>query len=401
MKKHQLIILFLMIFFFAACEEDSWFNFNKKDSRGIERGDIIEVDTSGHLNKSEINERIDLFPSTDFAEYGVTYLSITYRTEYMGDSINASGLLVIPDGIDSVDLIMYCHGTEIPGDSLGANKITPSYYKGDKSTNRDARNMGLGWASKGYVVFMPDYIGFGITDSVEHPYMYYPEMFISNIDGLLAAKSYLIGKGYQYDNQLFIAGWSLGGGACLSAHKYIQEQYASEFTVEASSSLAGVLNYEKYLLSNLEYKDNYILIMSIISWSVYGVNNFSSLQRPVDEIYSVPIANQIASIYVPSYKPSDIFQPDFISGILDGTDTEFLDVISQNSYSSGWKPVGKVFLHHGDFDNVVPYFNSEDAKTGLEAEGGDVTLYTYPGGTHSSKAGEFILKTLEDFNQLR
>src|SRR5690625_7846936 len=58
---------------------------------------------------------------------------------------------------------MYCHGTEIPSKILKADNITPSLYTGSMETHRDVRNMGLGWASKGFVVFIPDYIGFGIT----------------------------------------------------------------------------------------------------------------------------------------------------------------------------------------------------------------------------------------------
>src|SRR5690625_5978304 len=103
---------------------------------------------------------------------------------------------------------MYCHGTEIPSKILKADNITPSLYTGSMETHRDVRNMGLGWASKGFVVFIPDYIGFGITLTKEHPYMYYPEMFLSNIDGLLAVKKYLTENNYPYDNQLFIAGRS-------------------------------------------------------------------------------------------------------------------------------------------------------------------------------------------------
>lgn len=73
----------------------------------------------------------------------------------------------------------------------------------------------------------------------------------------------------------------------------------------------------------------------------------------------------------------------------------------RNSFSSGWLPAGKVFLHHGDADNVVPYYCSTDTKTGLEAMGGDVTLHTYPGGGHATELGNFIQNTFNDFDPLR
>lgn len=138
-----------------------------------------------------------------------------------------------------VYLLMYCHGIELPSVRLNVEKITPSLYDGGVEDFRDVRNMGLTWASAGYAVFIPDYIGFGVTLGKDHPYLYYPEMFISNIDGLLAVKERLQQKGLPYDNSLLLAGWSQGAGAAISAHKYIQENYAADFTVVASSGLAG------------------------------------------------------------------------------------------------------------------------------------------------------------------
>jgi dienelactone hydrolase len=111
----------------------------------------------------------------------------------------------------------------------------------------ETRNIALGWASAGFAVFVPDYIGFGITSDKEHPYLAYDELFKSNVDGLLAVKQFLSQQDITYDNRLFLAGWSQGAGACLSAHKFIQEQYASEFTVTASSSLAGPYNFRHFI----------------------------------------------------------------------------------------------------------------------------------------------------------
>ena len=62
---------------------------------------------------------------------------------------------------------------------------------------------------------------------------------------------------------------------------------------------------------------------------------------------------------------------------------------------------GKVFLHHGDEDDLVPVYNTEDAYNGLTAAGGDIKKYIYPGGTHISELGNFISNTLTEFNLLK
>ena len=365
------------------------------------RGDLVALHLNGTLSQQEIVSRITEFDGAAVAQHSVKFYSITYCTEYLGKPRNTSGLLMIPNGVDTARLLIYCHGTEIPLKLLGANKITPSLYTGDAETHRDVRNMGLGWASAGYVVFMPDYIGFGLTLGNDHPYLCFTEMFKSNIDGLLAAKSAVLEQNLVYDNNLFITGWSQGAGAALSAHKYIQENYASQFTVLASSGLAGPYNLEKTAIETLKKKDEEVAILPIISWGIYSINKFSSIKRPTGQLYSYPVFDQMSSILIPSNKASKVFNGVFLSGLLDSTDDVFLRELQRNSYCDGWKPQGKVFLHHGDADRVVPYYNSADAYYGLTTAGGDITFYTYPNGDHDTDLGNFIIKTLNDFNAIK
>lgn len=388
-------VVLLGFFFLLGC--------SKADTPApADRGALLDVRHNGTLNKADIESRISEFTAQGWAEQDVDFYAITYRSQYMGKPVDTRGLLIIPKGSTDVDLLMYCHGTEMPSKLLGAENISPSSYTGSTETHRDVRNMGLGWASKGFVVFIPDYIGYGLTlGRKEHPYMYYSEMFLSNIDGLKAVKQYLSQNGFRYDNQLFISGWSLGGGASLSAHKYIQEQYPGEFNIAASSSLAGVLNYERFHDEALQKGNENVSSLWILSWAVYSINKFSTLQRPTDQLYNYPVNDQMSAVLVRSFQPNKVFKPYFLSNVLNGTDIAYRNIIAQNSYSKGWLPTGKVFLHHGDADDVVPYFNSADTKAGLEAAGGTVTLYTYPGGKHDTELGNFFRQTFTDFNALR
>lgn len=365
------------------------------------RGDLIEAMEKGSLSKAEIIERVTELDARGFAEYDVTYETVTYCTQYMGKPIDSRGLLILPKGAPKVHLLIYCHGTELPSVRLNVEKITPSLYDGGKSDFSDVRNMGLGWATAGYVIFIPDYIGFGHTLGRDHPYVYFPEMFVSNIDGLLAVKKVLQQKGLDYDNRLFLAGWSQGAGAAVSAHKYIQENYAGEFTVVASSGLAGPYNFNRFAESFLERKNENIDALPIFSWGVYSLNKFSALRRPTDQLYSYPVYDQFSSILVPSKKPAEVFRDYFLKRWADGSDLALKQILAANSFHQGWHPLGKVFLHHGDADSLVPEYNTEDAYNGLTAAGGDIKKYIYPGGTHISELGNFISNTLTEFNLLR
>ena len=198
----SILTITIILFFAASCKKDDSIapgNYN--------RGNLIEAVEKGTISKAGVIERVTELDADALAQYDVTYERITYRTQYMGKPIDSRGLLILPKGVPKVCLLMYCHGTELPSVRLDVEKITPSLYDGGKEDFRDVRNMGLTWASAGYTVFIPDYIGFGLTLGKDHPYLYYPEMFISNIDGLLAVKERLQQKGLPYDNRLFLTGW--------------------------------------------------------------------------------------------------------------------------------------------------------------------------------------------------
>lgn len=387
----------LLLLFVTACKKDDTLEFK-------ERGTLIEFEQKAHVSVADAIANVDELSIANTAVTGVTLYSITYRTECNGEQLDTKGMLFVPDNLDSVYLIAYFHGTQLPLKLLNAydsDNTIPSNYDGGKENFQEPRNMGLAWASAGYTVFMPDYVGFGNTKDNEHPYLYYPEMFKANIDGLLAAKKFIADKSWKYDNRLFLTGWSQGGGACLSAHRYIQEGYTSQFTVVASSGLAGPYHFNKFIDTLLSKKDEELNISNIFSWGIYAVNKFSDNPRPTDQLYAYPVYDQVAAIFPPSKKPSEIFSSYFLSKIIDGSDKQFRALLDKNTFSEGWTPTGKVFLHHGDADDVVYYFNSVDAKNSLTAAGGDVTFYSYPGGGHGTELGNYINNTLNDFNLLK
>lgn len=387
-------LLVALTFVSSACNTDD------PESSASDRGTVVSSADVGSLTKDQVVAAITEFPAQSIAANDVTLHTITYSTQVDGKPVDSRGLLILPKGVASPPLLAYFHGTLLPLPDL-MKVETPSLYTGGNENFREVRTMGLAFATAGYATFLPDYIGYGLTAGQDHPYINYAEMFVSNIDGLLAARAFMTSKGIPDDKRLFLTGWSQGGGACLSAHKYIQEQYADRFTVVASSSLAGPFNVNRFVNTVLEKDKEEQGITFVTSWALYALNKFSGIKRPTDQIWTYPVPNQAAAILTPSKIPNQVFKEAFIAGIRQGTDRAFVDLLKSNSVHEGWKPVGKVFLHHGESDDVVPYFNSTDAVTGLKAQGGDVSLYSYPTGEHDNKLADFVPTTIKDFGSLK
>lgn len=363
------------------------------------RGSLLQANPGQLLTLSQIVASVPEFSIQDVARYDATCYVLTYQTDYQGQPAVTRGMLMLPRGVKAPRLIAYFHGTQPPISVVDKTTI-PSNYGGQAKDFYEVRAMGLTWAAAGYAVFLPDYMGYGSTTDREHPYMCFGEMFKSNVDGLLAVKAFLASQGYPPDKRLLLAGWSQGGGATLSAHRFLQEQYPNDFTVLASSGLAGPYNFKGYIDYVLRQRSQPQSVVLITSWSIYALNRFGGIKRPTDQIWSYPVYDQLSAALPPSTIPDKIFNQRFLAGLLTGSDQAFTLLLQANSFHQNWRPVGKVFLHHGDADDVVPYFNSVDAYQGLKAQGADVTLYTYPGAKHDTEVSKFVLTTLADFNQL-
>lgn len=394
MKFHLYFLVVALLLLGYSCQ--------KEPAPGVlDRGFIIASEQVAENTAQDVINNVNDFDIAAFAQYDVTYHVITYTSDYKGELKNTRGLLILPKGIDTVDLIGYFHGTHIPLDVNNVDGNTPSLYRGGGEAFIEARGVGSPWASAGFAVFMPDYFGYDLTEDLEHPFVYYPELFKANIDGLKAAKQYLNENGFVYDNDLFLTGWSQGGGAALSAHRYIQEQYNDEFNLIATSGFAGPYNFFGFVLRVLAQKNQSFERLGLYSWAVYAVNKFSDLERPTDQIWSYPVYDQMSAANVPNTVPAKVINTFFLKAMVEETDTAMINRLAANSFHNGWTPQGKVFLHHGDADDVVPYFNSQDAFTGLEAEGADIQLYTYPGGDHGSVLEEYVINTINDFKNLQ
>lgn len=335
---------------------------------------------------------ISLILQRDVKAYRITYK--TKNTD--GAEIVASGALIVPVaiGTERFPMISLQHGT------IFDDSQAPSYF----TTSADV-NAGTLFASNRYIVACPDYVGFGESKSVPHPYLHRQTEAQASLDMLRAARDFVSQNGVPWDNEVFLAGYSQGGHSTMSMLKLMEEQYPSEFTIKAASCGAGPYNVEGFMqdlvtkgsAGNASYNNLYVWVLQTYN-RVYGLN------RPMTAYFKEPYASDVQANGNRSSINTSInnaFSDAFKSSIVNGTDADLLKAVRDNNVYD-WKPKTPLLLVHGTADQQVFYRNSTDALTAMKARGvTDISLTSAEGKDHGTAIQDFILGTYAFFTQRR
>lgn len=336
--------------------------------------------------------------------YDVDVYKYSYYTCYEQEDniVKAEGLLLIPCEVPSTHFCGYMHGTVFPEktltDTFGIG--TPSEFDGYRGC-QDVRECALAVASAGYTIAIPDYTGFGPTASLDHPFIYYPELQRSAVDGLLSARSHLEQMGLNPGKDIWLSGWSQGAGMAMYMQRMLENdpKYKNLFNVRCNSLLAGPFDVYNFLLDLLKKPDEPVIMMALYSWAGYSINRFCpTLQRPLDQVFRTKIYDQLDAILIVGVSPKTLFTDFFMKNIMNGKDEKFIAALKDCSTCEGWDPVAPIHMHHGTKDDIVTSINSLRAYEGLRnrAKNG-IKLSMYEGESHMTFVPTFASKTIDDF----
>ncbi|WP_245328382.1 alpha/beta hydrolase family protein [Hymenobacter aquaticus] len=356
---------------------------------------LVSSTLIGEYSTSQLAGRVSDIPIAGaLVRYPIRVYRLTYTTRNTdGKNIIASGALLVPTvGGQPLPLLSYQHGTIRPDDESRA----PSYY----SPNSEVYSAVSVLASTGYMVAAPDYIGYGASKNLPHPYEHAASLASASLDMLRAAREFGAKEQVAVGKKNFLLGYSEGGFATLALHKLMEEQASSEFTVTASAPGAGAYHksaFADYILKSdqpLSFLSTYVWVLDTYN-RVYGIN------RPITYYVNQPWAAQLqTNLYgeVPS-QAKELFTPTFRQGILDKTDAQLLAAFRDNDIHD-WQPKAPLALFHGTADDYVPFFNSQDAYNAMKARGAtSVELRPIPGGNHFSSAASYTLQAYAFISQ--
>lgn len=320
---------------------------------------------------------------TSNIQYGIDVYRITYKTQFQGRDILASGVVSLPTGFSGrPKLLSAQRGT------IFANSEAPSVV-----------NLLSGFeifASAGYITFIPDFIGFGESAQEVHPYFIQEPSSRATIDMMRAGLEFLREKGILHDERLFLFGYSQGGYVTVATLKELQENPIPQLRVTAAAAGAGsydILGTMDYLINNQETYSSPAFLVNFL----YAYNETKNWGRPYTDFFREPFASAIPTLLNGASTSSQInaqlndtlavlFQPAFLEGVKNRTETQVIGAFQENSVHD-WAPAAPLRLYHSPEDEAVPVVNTESTLAAMQSRGAtQVVFRRNESGTQSHAA---------------
>ncbi|AQG78678.1 alpha/beta hydrolase family protein [Spirosoma montaniterrae] len=322
-----------------------------------------------------------------FIRHGIKVYRLEYSTVNTdGKPIKASGAVIIPTATTAMPLLSMQHGT------IQNDADAPSYFR----SGSEANMFGSVFASQGYIIAAPDYIGYGASKDLPHPYEHRATLASASLDMLRASREFLADNKVNWDKRLFVAGYSEGGYATLALQKKIEEETGSEFNLVASSCGAGAYDKPAFMREVINNRTSGIdYVNRLYVWVLQSYDRIYGLNRQMSYYFKEPYAARLTANPTASINVSlnSAFTDSFKQAINDGTDKGFLAAVQDNDIHD-WKPRTRTRLYHGDADETVLYVNSKNAYDAMRKRGAtNVELITMRGANHATGIIEFITGT--------
>lgn len=396
--RNSAVALIAIIFLTNACSNDD--SPGPAEQQYLVNAELVYTTTAEQLKALIQFSGIDVNPN-EFL-YDIEIYKATYKTSYNGNSLNASGLIALPKTTAAVAMLSFHHGT------ITNRADAPSNFSSNDFNTISYAAM----ASVGFIGVIPDYLGFGTSSSILHPY-YVEDVTASSILDMLKAGSELAAqKGVQFNGKLFLAGYSEGGYATMAAHKAIEESALDGFTLISSFPGAGAYDLtgmQEHIFSQDEYSDpHYLAYMARAYQLHYEEENL------LTDFFNEPYASRIPGLFdgqkgadeINSQLTStitDLIQEDVLANL--NTDPKYAylkNAFAENSLTD-WTPQIKMFMYHGLSDATVPYENSVNTFNKLIANGATTSTVTLTPleGTHSSAIEPYIADLIDKLLLLR
>ncbi|MBS9767000.1 MAG: alpha/beta hydrolase [Flavobacteriaceae bacterium] len=377
-------VLFISLFLFS-CNSD---HIEDKKPPKVEKAYLVDFKKVEETKQFEIfliAEGLKIYsknkdvPVKEITHDVETYV-IKYNTTFQGKEIVASGLVLIPIGGETFPILSFQNGTNVEHSKAPSVNYNSMYFQ-----------MFNVMSSTGFIVSVPDYLGFGASKDMFHPYLHKKSTVQSMVDMLKAVRELTNGEkvAVKSSKDVYLSGYSQGGWSTMCLQKALELDYSEEFTVKASSCGAGPYNLETVIKEVL--KKDYYNNPFFLAYVFNAMNKMEEVSKEtINKIVRKPYADKMTNLFDGvktgdeinaelSRNVKEVFTDNFIKNY--ATSADFKDVrnfLQKNSVDF-WKTNIPTKLFHGTADNDVPFATSKEAYNEMKKLGvKDVTLQLVP-----------------------
>ncbi|MDX2001561.1 MAG: lipase family protein [Chitinophagales bacterium] len=299
-------------------------------------------------------------------KYDIDLYKMLYKTpNEKGELVLASGLFVVPKGAkERLPLVSYQHGTSI------RKNDAPSQLEGEYV-------IGMGMATNGYAVALPDYLGLGEGEGF-HLYLHAQTEASASLDMILACKQFAKDKGIVLNDMLFLAGYSQGGHATMALHKMIEERYADELKVTASAPMSGpydLTGAQAEVISEYREYSN----PGYLPYVIFSYNRVYHLFQSPSEVFLPPYDTILPPLLDGTHGmnalnkampkvPANALKPEVVLAFKTDTASLYAKAMRDNNLYD-WKPKAPVKMCYCEADEQVSYKNAFVAYEAFRKQG--------------------------------
>lgn len=395
---HLLAMFFIVAGVQQSCKDD-------QDDPKTEHNTLVSYEKISSVTSQKIQLGFTMltmaYPELGSMNFGSAYdvdiYKVKYKTSLNSKEIVASGIVGIPKSTGTFPILSFQNGTNTSNANAPSRNITNEQFVLLENLT------GLG-----YIITIPDYVGFGESNNILHPYYHRESSDASVINLIKAAQEMLNEKAItsSSNGKLFMLGYSQGGWATLSAFNTLETNNTTGLEPVAASCGAGAYNLmdvAKHILSSNTYGSPVYLPYFIESHQRNGLLNTS-----LDLYFNKPFADKIPGLFngntylgtinnALNDTISRLMTPDILQNF--AADARFEPLRQELLVNSvnAWPVKGKLLFVHGKSDYVVPSFESENMVAKFRELGiseNQVQLMMMEGKDHGSGILPWIIKSL-------
>lgn len=264
-------------------------------------------------------------------------------------------------------------------------------------------------ACAGYTLLIPDYLGFGSTSEMVHPYIHAESAALSGIGICLSSKEYLASCRKWDGEALFLVGYSEGGHAAMAFQKYAESGEYGEFNISKSYFGAGpydlILTLKRVVeIGETGYPYGIAMVpIGIDAGEGMGLDMSHIFKGELAQNYQLWLkdkkfrASEVNEM-IGSNKVDDFMNYYILNKQSDDQAGGLLRALEKNSLLEGWIPKAPISLIHGTQDDYVPVENSREAFATFKKAGCDVRYEEVKRGGHKEIMIYFLFNIISDLN---